>query len=483
MGEFWLIQCDNKGYILVTVLLVIIILVSLGATFVFSTNFEVRNSLRYSQRLQAYYYARSGAEAARTWLEEEGFFSSEGSLSVNPLKFAGDLNKGLKQVEDFTEQDMIQVKITELSQGSIKVESIGITVTGTLINKETVILNFEAAEALASPFNQAIFAATGSGNSQDPAIKLTGSSKIVGGAGTNSTGFASIQFSWSTGIDDGDLYIGVGVDYNDVIDSAQSPDKHVPDGQIKNQISERNFPTPVFPAMPVIIMDSPSSIELSGGAQYFEINRDSHFEQISIQGNRVLTINFENIEQTIKIRVQDLDISQGHIELINTTADSKVEFYIENSFNLGGSSSINQNGHINNVNVFYKGAADINLSGNQKLFGHVFIENAPLILGGSGNIFGHILSNGERIEVNGNAEANNRILYAPNTPLKLGGSGRVRGAVIALSLIAEGNSRVFFDESFDLENFLFDVIPGGQSALSSAGSSATGSFNKKPVWE
>lgn len=59
---------NERGYTLVTVLLVIMLLTVLGGAYILAMNFEVRESYRHDNRVQAYYYSRSGVEAASEWL-------------------------------------------------------------------------------------------------------------------------------------------------------------------------------------------------------------------------------------------------------------------------------------------------------------------------------------------------------------------------------------------------------------------------------
>lgn len=61
---------NEKGYTLVTVLLVVLLLTILGGAYILAMNFEVRESYRHDNRVQAYYLARSGAETASDWLIE-----------------------------------------------------------------------------------------------------------------------------------------------------------------------------------------------------------------------------------------------------------------------------------------------------------------------------------------------------------------------------------------------------------------------------
>lgn len=59
---------NNQGYVLVSILLVVVLLTILGGAYAVTTLFEIRSSTAYGHRMQAYYYAKSGLELGYKYL-------------------------------------------------------------------------------------------------------------------------------------------------------------------------------------------------------------------------------------------------------------------------------------------------------------------------------------------------------------------------------------------------------------------------------
>ena len=71
------------------------------------------------------------------------------------------------------------------------------------------------------------------------------------------------------------------------------------------------------------------------------------YYEIEVTSDRTLTIDLKN--QTRVIRVKNLEIKQGHIKLKNKGENGRLILYVENSFTLNGSSTINYSGDYNDV--------------------------------------------------------------------------------------------------------------------------------------
>jgi len=93
-----MLELNNNGYTLITVLLLILLLTILGGAYIFVMNFEVSQSYQHDSRVQAYYYARSGAEVGYHWLKQEGYL--EGNKVLEETVFQGCLNEGFELVEE-----------------------------------------------------------------------------------------------------------------------------------------------------------------------------------------------------------------------------------------------------------------------------------------------------------------------------------------------------------------------------------------------
>lgn len=122
---------NEKGYTLVTVLLVVLLLTILGGAYILAMNYEVRQSFSHDHRVKAYYYARTGAEAASKYLimNRNSYFDFvEGEITFDEqtITISGDLENGLES-DNPTKND-IEVKINfkpDQNNKRVEIESTG----------------------------------------------------------------------------------------------------------------------------------------------------------------------------------------------------------------------------------------------------------------------------------------------------------------------------------------------------------------------
>ena len=268
-------------------------------------------------------------------------------------------------------------------------------------------------------------------------ITLTGSARINGTTGTNSTANNSVTFAWSTVVD-GDFYVGPGADYNDVIDSqgwGRVPEDNIT-GTITDLPSARSYPLPDYPDFPELTDRGSFSTAGPPSGEYL-IDEDGYYSSVSASGNRTITIDVGS--GTRRLVVGSLSVGQGHIELQGT---GNLILYVENTFSLTGSSVINTGGDASKVHMYYSGATDLDLAGATEYNGSIYIENANLRIGGSGGITGHIICGGSTIDVNGAANAYVRALYAPNADASITGSGSISGILVANTITITGSGTI-----------------------------------------
>lgn len=158
---------NENGYTLVTVLLVVLLLTILGGAYILSMNFEVRESYRHDHRVQTYYLARSGVEAASDWLinnQNEFLKVVEGEIvskeNTETILISGNFEK-LKMNNSGGNPDDISVKIdflneegTPINNESEKVGEIQIQGKGFFRGQEeTVTLTLNPV----GPFDNAVY--------------------------------------------------------------------------------------------------------------------------------------------------------------------------------------------------------------------------------------------------------------------------------------------------------------------------------------
>ncbi|OPL10619.1 MAG: hypothetical protein AVO34_10525 [Firmicutes bacterium ML8_F2] len=225
-------------------------------------------------------------------------------------------------------------------------------------------------------------------------------------------------------------------------------------GEILLLDEPRVYPTPTFPEFPTNLTDRGNFSTPT--EQTYLINSDGRYDTFEITSNRVLNIDMNGGNRII--RVGNLNISQGHINLINVGANSRLTLYVENSFTLDGSSTINNGGSVSNVMIYYKGLSAPNIGGNTRYVGNYFAESAGLTIAGSNGITGNIITLGSSVNITGDARMLTRVLYAPNAHVVIGGSGAVTGSIIANSILVDGNGRVYYAQP-DLGLFPIEIFP------------------------
>jgi hypothetical protein len=285
-------------------------------------------------------------------------------------------------------------------------------------------------------------------------LTMTGSARIYGDAGTNSTAAGAVNLSWSTKIDSS-LSIGPGGNPSTVVIEANFQQGNV-GGEVVNLPSIKNFPLPEFPEYPVKD-DIVSNITISGGGGAVTLNPDAYdgkyIPTLRIQSNKVLQLATGNVDRVL--HVGHLDITQGHLDILGT---GKLTIYVENQITLGGSSSANRYRLPETMFIYYGGTNALSFTGSTGFRGGLYAETANITLGGSGGIQGNIITGGSSVTISGNAEANSRVIYAPNAAFTLNGSGRVRGSIVCDTFVAVGGTRVVSTNQYDDE---FPLFPGG----------------------
>jgi len=422
---------------------------------------DVKHAKLQEDKTQAYYLARSGAEALSSYIvnnldnltqeEREAFINSIHNKISSPTRLSPS-DRGYFEVRLTKAEEYLTIQSTGVIEGS----NVRETVT---LNIQREVTEGGGGSTNPLPSFDMAFYATAHGSQGNPAIKMTGSTSIWGSVGTNTTGKNSIQMDWSNEIVNGKLYIGPGADPNTVVQTPRGNPLIQIQGGIENITEVREYPMPEFPSFPEDL-PSKGSFTTPKNNVFYYISQDGEYDLIEATSNRDITIDLQGGDRII--RVKDLNISQGTIKLQNTGENGRLILYVEKSFKLKGSSYFNKGGNFNNVLLYYKGNESIDLGGNTEFIGNIFVENADIIINGSGGLMGNIISGGRKIEISGAANANTRIFYAPNTHVEVKGSGSIKGAVIAGSISTSGGSKpaIHFIPP-DLDQFPVEIFTSG----------------------
>ena len=141
---------DQKGAALIVTLLVMMVLTILGGGIIVSLGAEVKQTATHNNRIQAYYYAKSGSETVKALFETDLLKL----VDETPFYLYGSIDGLVKESGLYTSTDHddkeILVKITKPSTNTINITSTGRNQSG------VAKVQFEFAYTLSSGTNKAI---------------------------------------------------------------------------------------------------------------------------------------------------------------------------------------------------------------------------------------------------------------------------------------------------------------------------------------
>lgn len=301
---------------------------------------------------------------------------------------------------------------------------------------------------------------------------------ITGSLYANTTKANGINYTnWGANID-GNLLVGPGADPDVVAPKlSQWHPGHVggSSGAMTEPIPPVELEAPEFPEAP----DTPNSlspISVSGGPSN-DMTLDlrtgnAYTPSLSVGSDRTLTINVGDQNRTL--RVGNFNMTQGHLNIISE-GEGSLQLYIDDYFNIGGGSTMNNNSNPGDYErsplgllIAYAGSGEFVVSGSQTMNANMFIKDADLDLTASGRVNGNVISGGENVRISGDGTNNSRVIYAPNAHVLMTGSGKINGSLVAESFDGSGNFYVNY--TTDFEDTLPD-LPG-----SGGGGAATTNF-------
>lgn len=428
-------MANERGSALLLTIIVTFVLVFLGGSLALYGAVEVRQAGREEAEIQAYYLARSGADAL-----------AQGIIN-HP-----------KKLEDI----LGETTSYELGNGSFTARAteengiIRITSKGTVGRSQSVVELTLLPDEVEPELPYAIFAATGSKGSGRPAIEVNGSGKIHGTVGTNSLERNSVKIT-GAGLIDGKLLVGPGAKPSDVVYLEGSG--RVTEGY-GNLTSVTHYPTPSFPDFPELPWRGNFSTPWKEGLDY-RIVDDGWYDSIEVTSSRTLKIDLGGGVRVI--RVKDIKI-EGDIELINAGTDGRLILYVDNSFSTSGNRNINYKSggphDPKRLTIYYAGR-DTFGNAQFNLCGDIVVKDAPIVIANGSSVRGSIYSGGSSVTVAGSASTLMGLIYAPEAHVWVSGSG-VTNAIVASTLKVDGNAEVFQSDMFS-PDFPDDIFSPGTS--------------------
>lgn len=434
---------EQKGMALATVLIIVFILAILGTTIWHYSIRDVADAHRAEKKMQAYYLAKSGADAVAQY------------IITNPDNI--DMAKYIDSLTTAPESN--PVELDKETPGSFKVkvsreddDIFIISSTGIVDNvKESMRLRLLQKKAAPLP-DVALFASSN--------IYMDGSPEIIGDVATKANQPGSIYFPWSASIS-GNLAMDPNADIDKVITGARPNPKDNITGEIKKMNTLSPYELPKFPDFP---SDIPNKDSFKAGwnpSPPYHIYDNGRYTDITVKSELVIHIG----DQDRIIVVDNLIVNGSGKITLRKTGKGILHLYVGNNLHILNSGKVNYQGQPSDVLLYYKGKDIINLGGDTTFVGCAYLEKADIKIGNSGGITGHIITGGKNIEISGAASAHVKAIYAPHAHVKMTGSGSLRGALICDSFEATGSARLTFDESImdTFPHIIGDDVGGGVS--------------------
>lgn len=432
---------NNRGIALPIVLIIALILTILGTVL---WHYSVRDLIfaeKNLKRMQAYYIARSGADAVAQYIVDnpDGIDMKEyvdalvNSPKSYPTSISGD-PKGYFEIE----------VTRDSGKGIIIIQSVG---TVDEISQKVSLTLYELVTGEEPLFDMAVFSNT--------AIELKGSARIEGDVGINSLEPGSVVLAWSTAID-GNLFIAPDADPEKILTGARPNPRDNITNDILEMTQERVYGLPPFPDFPEDLSWRGSFTVGWNPSPPYHIYEDGEYDSITVKSELVIHVGDEDRI----LRVNSLEVSGSGKITLNRTGKGRLYLYVNDNFNITNGATINNDGDPGDIFIYYKGNSPVNPSGSTKIVGCLYAEKADIVISESGGITGHIITGGENVSIIGDAEANVRALYAPLARIVVANGARFRGALVCDSLTVTGNSRVIYDNS--IQDTFPDIWMGGE---------------------
>lgn len=349
------------------------------------------------------------------------------------------------------------------------------SVENTVIENGAVHGDIYSGGAFSIPANAQVYGDVAVIPNQVNAVEIH-SGGIHGNLYVNTTQADGVNYTnWGASIS-GNLLVGPGADPELVAPKiSQWHGGHVggSQGNLSEPIPEEIMELPVFPQIPQSGTSlSPITIE-GNSSQYLDLrSSNAMVPSITIKSNTTLTIEVGDKDRTLY--VGDLDIEQGHVNIISE-GEGRLQLLVEDSFNMGGSSSMNNNSNPGgnersplSLLLAYAGTNEFTIGGAQTINANFYIKDADLTMTGSGNIHGNVISGGDNVTITGDADNTSRVVYAPNAFVEMGGSGKIEGSVVSKNFRGYGGFSVIYSEEYidTLPDLDTDGGGGGESTFS-----------------
>ncbi len=428
----------ERGSALILTIIIMLVLVVIGGALAMFGMVEIRQAQREEDELQAYYLARSAADAAAEYIVanpaiiDEMFENESTSLESKKMTLDGEtLDVSLQLKKDGND---------------LVLESAGRVGS----SKKVIQLRLKGKNSLGI---EHILTVGGAGSSAEPAVHVTGSIDL-GDEGSLFTGCTepdSIVFNI-----DGNFHIPGGVH---VSAAAADPERVVNSNkevEIRTTDGQGGTPLPYFPdKFPFDDSDSKGHFKSDSG----ETIKDGRYDIIEIVKGSPLKVELGG--NVRKIQAEKLILNDG-LDIIDDEKNGKLLLYVRELNGNGG--SLNKVGHPDFrrpdlLTMYYEGKETETFGGSSlTIHGDVIVKNPEVRIEGVDNFYGAIFSaSSKRIFIPwGTALSNSLFIYAPAATVEIehGSYASYRGAIVASRLVSHGALHMPFQTDFMDKNYL-----------------------------
>ena len=416
-------RAHEQGSALLLTIVVTVVVLFLGGAFGLIGMMESRRVQREETAMQAYYLARSGADAMAQAIISDPTILDKGIVDIaSELVPLGSGAFTVKVTRDGTD---VRVKSTGIVRGQEHI--VELKLEGESLFKHAVV-------------------ALGTGSGKGPAIKIAKNPNIYGDMATNATEDGSVIISGNVRLN-GYLYVGSGAkDPKEVVQNTGNGKFDV----VKLS-AEAKYPDLVFPDLPEDLPDRGNKTDCN------TIDADGHYDSISTSGDLEIDLG----GGTRIIRVVDLHLG-GSLKLTNVAENGRLLLFVTGTIALGKNITVNWTGEAQNPSAFtlyYSGSETLKIEGNQSIAGSLVIGEAALDMSGNQKIVGNLFTLGSKVDIDFNPNPGWGLIYAPNGKVTISQNGSF-GPVIAKGLVIEGNPEITLPTDEGLEN-LVKTFPAG----------------------
>lgn len=287
---------------------------------------------------------------------------------------------------------------------------------------------------VAASYGESIYTDKWSVFSVEGKIELGGSAKISGYAGSNADGLLSGG--------EYPIVIGDNAEMNNIsiattdssIVSYQSqkvsPTINTIDEKINFGVEDSWFDVkvPKYDTLP-----KKNDIVTGNWGSGAEIEYSGRYNKIDIETQ--LTINLKN--EDILIAVDEMSVTGAGKVVVNRTGKGNLHIVVLNSLNLAGDGQINKKNSSSEeyVNLYYLSSSNpLNILGNTKVDGSLYIENESLTISGSGTVTGKVITDGDSVILSGAGVSGTGAagdLYASEATITLSGGAKLSGGIVS----------------------------------------------------